>query len=119
LPPSSPSRPPPIGVTADRGPAQPGRGGRPQPPFASAPSAVDGSLRPVQTPTPLSQAFGLGIDESFSKEDEKALVKAVKVIGGVVQRRMQPGEEIERADVSTIALLRASASCCPRSGRNP
>ena len=57
---------------------------KPQRPFASAPSAVEESLRPVQTLTPLSQAFGLGIDKSFSKEREKALVKAVKAIGGVV-----------------------------------
>ena len=63
---------------------------KPQRPFASAPSAIDRSLRPLQTLTPLSQAFGLGIDKSFSKEDEKALVKAVKAIGGVVLIAWQP-----------------------------
>jgi broad specificity phosphatase PhoE len=57
---------------------------KPQHLFASAPSAVDESLRPVQTITPLSQSLGVEIDESFSKEDEKALVKAAKAIGGFV-----------------------------------
>jgi len=52
--------------------------------FASVPSSVDESLRPVQTVTPLSQALGLNIDQSFGKDDEKDLVQAAKSAGGVV-----------------------------------
>lgn len=52
--------------------------------FASVPSSVDASLRPVQTITPLAEALGLDINKSFGKDDEKDLVKAAKSAGDVV-----------------------------------
>jgi len=45
--------------------------------FASAPVQSDGSLRPIQTITPLSDSLGLEVNKSFTIDNKPELVKEI------------------------------------------
>jgi hypothetical protein len=45
--------------------------------YAMAPSSDDGSVRPIQTVTPLAQNLGLPINKNFTKDQGPAVVKDI------------------------------------------